>query len=332
MSAPSTPAQAMHPWLLTFRDPVLEASYDKYAFLRTNRIGDLRFFLVSPVVVFAIGVKTVVDSASFLPGLPHISCALALVLMWVAHVRSPPELVVYLRTYMSIVFRYSIAFRKDCSSHSYAPRIWIAIAGAVEAYYSSWMFALVPQVWFVVLQFLMATETFGNFPYAFGITLKFQQHLPTQLCAYLIFLFGKGRVSCEKMDASDGMAVLKALESYVDEFFEFCTSFVSSTMGVYNATAAPKMPCIHSTTFLMTYFSIGVVSYMLWNNERRSRTEFLKSINAPSASSSSSSSYEPMESKNDAQSCDLSVCLTLTTTAAVFWTCSTPLSNYLMTV
>lgn len=175
-----------------------------------------------------------------------------------------------------------------------------------------------PHAPLAILHFLLATETLGNLPYAFGIVINFREHLPTQILAFSIFLFGKATTFCEKMRASAGAAALETFETYVDEFFESWASFLFSTMGSFRTDSIPKMPCLHLTTFLMTFFSMGVVSYLIWESERKLRFQFL---------SLQSSQPHQVDMKDADTGFNCVRYLTLISLAALFWKYCVPLTN-----
>ena len=104
------------------------------------------------------------------------------------------------------------------------------------------MFALASPAPFAIVQFLMATETFGNAAYAFGMTLNFREHLPIQILTFVIFIFGKAETACERISESAGVAALNRFESVLDEFFESWVSFLFSTMGSFRNDSIPKLP------------------------------------------------------------------------------------------
>ena len=153
----------MHPLLLTFRNDALESAFERYTYEQTHRLGDIRFFSVATVVLFSIATKTMVEQEfRLLPALPFFCASALTAVMWRLYHTSSTQSALRLRHYMSIIFRSShppclrkILFKRVC-------RVAVALAGGVASHYMKWMFAFVPNPIVVTVQFLLATETFGN--------------------------------------------------------------------------------------------------------------------------------------------------------------------------
>ena len=312
----------MRPLLLTFRDAALESEFERYAYEQMYRPGDLRFFFVTTIVLFSISIKAVVEQEfRLLPTLPLFGISALTVGMWHVYHASSTQRVLRLRRYMSIIFRschliQEILFERIC-------RICIALVGSVTNDSQKWMFALVPNPVAVTVQFLMATETLGNFPYAFGITLKFEDHLPTHFITYLIFLFGRAPVLCERIVESRGASVFYKIDAVVDAIFEFCYAFLRSTIGVFGETTPPiKIPCLHLSAFLMVFFSAGYVSFALWKSERSARVRFLMTRRRTDRNS-----FTPLLSDSTSECVS---CLILLAMAVLYWRWSVALTTMVL--
>lgn len=254
----------MNSTFLTFRDPSLERAFEKSQLLEFQRTVDLNFFRITTIVFYTVAFKNAHEhNFALIPGIPYLICGILATCLWIVYLRSPLDRLLKIRPIMSIAVRLSAA-----------------IAGAITSHFVTWQFQL--DAWFPLsaLQILMATETFGNLPYVFGMRIKFKQHLFVQIMAYVIFLFGKAPQICSKAMASPGADNFLLIDAFVDFVFELFFAFFCTIFGDDpTPEVTPKASCLHLTNFLMTYFSIIVISYIVWTSEKHSRIQFLKSRN-----------------------------------------------------
>lgn len=291
----------MNSTFLTFQDPSLELEFEKSQLLEFQRNVDLNFLLISTIVFYTIAFKNAHEhDFALIPGIPYLLCGILVTYLWIIYLRSPLDQLLKIRPIMSIVLRISAA-----------------IAGAISSHFVTWQFQL--DAWFplTALQVLVATETFGNLPYVFGMRIKFKQHLFVQIVAYVIFFFGKAPQICSKAMVSPGADNFLLIDAFFDFVFELFFAFFCMIFGeLPNSEVTPKASCLHLTNFLMTYFSIVVISYIVWTSEKHSRIQFLKSRN--------------FELKDTQTSGSLFDYLTLLMIAAFYWHYSTSLTNTLL--
>lgn len=249
----------MDPFWLTFRSPALEAQYERYRFQATFRKMDIYGTAVAVAMrascVLRFGRASWTTHAHF---------------AWVA-------LDLVCRAWMPVdrlwMYRTRLAV---CSRVAYILEILFGSRYLVTMFLG---YDASASPVFMAMSLLTVLGVFTITLSALGQPVKFMHHFPLQVLMSSLILLFLSTVSCQQI--STHVAARPMIEWFALKLDYLARAIVNAVCILdRKATLAWNMqlPCLQLALFSQLFFGTGILSYMVWIMERRSRVEFIAAL------------------------------------------------------
>ncbi|GMH39723.1 hypothetical protein BSKO_07621 [Bryopsis sp. KO-2023] len=248
----------MDAFFLTFRDANLEGRFDRYMIHGTFQVEKV-FFSLCVVVIMGYIIRLSAEGI-FLHQIPMVINLVNL----------------------GVIFYV----RKDGVATLEKWRTLLYICSRLLGYYGfavahsvlNWKLEFSSNPLAVFLSMIAAHHIPGALFPAIGCRLKFRHHIPVRLMEALIFLFIQTPTTCQQFLEAPGVSDALQIEQQVDSTWQTILAGFYSQLGLNMWKTIPKKPCIHFAAYMHIVWSFGIVSYIVWRLERRSRVNFLQSL------------------------------------------------------